>query len=405
MQMQSCRIMLTCATLFALTAAGCEGPMGAPGPIGSTGPEGPEGPEGPKGEDGRNTMAPGYVLSSACEDCHPSQADQWKRSGHGNAMVKVNDARPDDPPYSSLPAQPPTDDTGRAYTWNEISYIIGGFAWKAAFADAKGYLITGSQTQYLTQTKQWAELEKDTPPGTKTLDCPDCHATLFKQVDGHEISAKQNDLEGVEGTWIEEGVACEACHGPGGLHTQAQGYAEIKIDRSSAMCGWCHGIRPLDTIVADSGLIAQSQQYNELHATKMKIVPCVDCHDPHKSARYPDSTANPEQGIVTSCEICHYEKLGRHKVQKHTLATGPDCVGCHMPMAVRSALGDAATGSGDLRSHIFRINTDPTAPQLSSDGKRVKPYLTLNLTCRRCHTDPAGISDAVLQGNASGYHD
>lgn len=395
--------------VFCLAVVGCEGPVGPTGPTGPAGEDGLDGKDGEDGEDGKDGTGAttlSYVLNTSCKSCHGTIHDAWRHSGHAHAMLKVQGSKPTDPPYSAYPAQPPTDDAGKSYAWSDVTYVVGGFGWRALFADAKGYLITGSQVQYVTATQQWTEHDKSTPPGTAILDCPACHTTGFQKVDGHEISKKQDNLEGVGGSWIEEGVTCERCHGPGSLHIGKQGYGPIEIIRSSAACGKCHGSDPAGTIAAQDGLIASAQQYNELSATMMRIVACVDCHDPHRSARYDDAQLNPDRGIVTRCETCHYKKVGANKVAKHaTVAGGPGCVDCHMPPAAVSAQGNAALWTGDLRSHLFRINTDSTAPQLSADGKSVMPYLTLGFTCRQCHPDTTATPDAVLQTNASGYHD
>jgi ssDNA-binding Zn-finger/Zn-ribbon topoisomerase 1 len=399
-------LLLLSIFFLLLPGVGCEGPTGLEGPAGPAGQDGQDGEDGQDGRNGTNATAASYVLTSACQDCHETEHQQWSNMGHSHAMVKISGAKPDDPPYKGYPAQPPTDDQGKQYGWGDITYLIGGFGWGAVFSDAQGFVISGSQTRYVTETGQWTDYEKDTPAGTVIMGCPECHATRYQDAGGHEITAKQGDLEGVGGTWLVEGITCERCHGPGSLHLAGQGYGPIQINRSSAHCGKCHSSEPLNTIMARDGLIDQAQQWNEIAATKMRIVACVDCHDPHQSAKHAPTQANPDAGIVTRCETCHYKLVSRHKVAKHTTDPGgPDCLRCHMPRAVKSAVGDAATWTGDLRSHLFRINNDITAPQLSADGKNVNPYLTIDVACRQCHVDALAKTDAELQANATGYHD
>jgi hypothetical protein len=391
---------------------GCEGPRGPAGtrgyegPAGLAGPAGPAGEDGEDGKDGNDTTKPSWVLSSSCEHCHPKIHKRWSRSGHGNALVKVAGNKPADPPYSTFPQLPPTDDQGKAHAWKDVTYIIGGFGWKAAFADAKGYVITGSKADWNVVQQAWQASDKIVPPGTMKLTCPACHSTGWKSDDTHDVDGKQDNLDGAGGTWIEEGVACERCHGPGSLHVLADGYGPIEVRRDAAACGKCHGTTPPGPIHAKDGLIEQAQQWNEMAVTKMRILACVDCHDPHASAHHDDVNVNPQRGIVTKCETCHYKKVGKHAVAKHaTVSGGPDCVRCHMPRAVKSATGNAAFWTGDLRSHLFRINWDTKAPQFSADGKTVKPYLTLDLACRQCHSDKTEKPDAVLEPHATGYHD
>jgi hypothetical protein len=42
---------------------------------------------------------------------------------------------------------------------------------------------------------------------------------------------------------------------------------------------------------------------------------------------------------------------------------------------------------GDLASHLFKINLDPAAPQLTADKKNFNGYITLGFACLNCHSD------------------
>lgn len=73
-------------------------------------------------------------------------------------------------------------------------------------------------------------------------------------------------------------------------------------------------------------------------------------------------------------------------------AAGVTCVDCHMAMATKSA---EALGpyKGDVRTHLFTIDTDPNASMFTEDGKFValdeggKASITLDFACLQCHTD------------------
>lgn len=397
------RLLLATATIAALLAAGCEGPAGPAGPggpagaDGENGTDGKDGTDGADGKDGTDATGATFVGSASCKTCHPQEHKWWSYHGHGHALVKVSGAKPANPPYASFPAQPPKAG-GKSYTWAEITYVVGGFARKALFVDKDGHVINGATAQYNLATTQWGPHQVATTP--EKMNCARCHST------GYRASGSQGGLKGIVGTWQEEDIGCERCHGAGSRHVAAKGYEPLRVDRSPTLCGGCHGIEPHGTIVADKGLILHTQQWNELFSTKMKIVACVDCHNPHQSASFDDySIGNDHKSIVTACESCHFKNTITGKVAKHTAALGgpSSCVTCHMPRAVKSATGNAATFTGDMRSHIFRPNPDPTAPQFSSDGKSVKPYLTLDFVCRQCHT-ASDKTDAQLKTYATGYH-
>lgn len=65
---------------------------------------------------------------------------------------------------------------------------------------------------------------------------------------------------------------------------------------------------------------------------------------------------------------------------------GVTCTDCHMPMTTKSAqpLGPY---KGDVKTHIFRINTDPAGSMFTEDGAFANDALTLDWTCLSCHQD------------------
>jgi hypothetical protein len=84
-----------------------------------------------------------------------------------------------------------------------------------------------------------------------------------------------------------------------------------------------------------------------------------------------------------------------------------ECKDCHMPLATKSA---QVTGphQGDVKTHIFRINTDPTANMFTDDGNFVRldsqgrAAVTMDFTCQRCH-DTATLDE--LGKFAVDFHD
>jgi hypothetical protein len=85
---------------------------------------------------------------------------------------------------------------------------------------------------------------------------------------------------------------------------------------------------------------------------------------------------------------------------------GVECKDCHMPYATLSAQA-LGPHQGDERTHIFRINADPSAPMFSPDGSSVvqvggEAAVTLDFVCQRCH---GSSSKAALAQFAKGFHD
>lgn len=384
--------------LLAMLAA-CSDPEVQYGPIGPAGPAGPMGPIGPAGENASANQE--YVGSDRCGQCHEDQYETFVLSGHPNDLTKIENGEPPVFPYDAETggvSEPP-----EGYTWEDISYVVGGYGWSARFVDQKGYIITGNEgdtTQY-----NYPNDDLDAPAGWVSFhageqvpsDCGGCHSTGYKP-EGH-----QNNLEGIAGTWEFPGVQCEVCHGPGSRHADEPYGVQMVVDRSSQMCGNCHSRDEAAVIDAVGEFENHNQQYDDLFNSKHFAISCVTCHNPHASTLYADEAVNPNQGIIQQCESCHWQNTQR-KVRIHS---GQDCIDCHMPKMAVSAQGNIDLMRGDIRSHQFAINPDSTAPQFNEDGSQVLPYLTLDYVCGQCHNgQDADIKEpSVMESAAQGYHD
>lgn len=374
-------------------SVGPPGPQGPEGPAGPPGPEGPAGPAGPTGPAGVNATAANYVGSEACQECHEDIYASYRKTGHPYELNKIVGGQPPTYPFSEVPDPP------EGYTWDDISYVIGGYGWKARFIDQEGYIITGDEnakTQYnlynsvLDMGDNWVPYHAGEQ---KPYNCGSCHTTGYRP-DGH-----QDGLPGLIGTWVEDGIGCEECHGPGENHVNEPYLVKMDIDRDSELCGSCHRRGDVTQIDASKGFIKHYEQYEELFASKKRVMRCVDCHDPHQTVKYAKGL-----GAKTACENCHFENA---QYQKITDRRHAKCIDCHMPHATKSALGDAERFTGDIRTHLMAINP-LAASQFDKDGAFSKPYLTLDFACKGCHYDGGRapvLTDEELQAMAIGYHD
>ena len=125
-------VIATFLALVILLAActGPQGPEGQTGPSGPPGPEGPQGPpgsEGPAGPAGKDAMAGGalYVGDTTCGGCHKDIYDTYIKSGHPWIMNKIENGKAPEFPFRKLSSLP------EGYKWEDISYVIGGYWWKA----------------------------------------------------------------------------------------------------------------------------------------------------------------------------------------------------------------------------------------------------------------------------------
>lgn len=371
---------------------GARGPAGPPGPMGPPGPPGQPGPPGVKGNPGLDYTAPNYVGSNACKECHADLYAVYLRTGHAHALHRIVDSVAPVFPESEV-ANPPA-----GLTWDDIQYVIGGYGWMARFVDKQGYLITGDAdalTQYNLANRPlkidagWVAYHtgEELP-----FDCARCHTT------GYVAEGNQDGLPGLIGVWVEDGVGCENCHGPGSNHVNAPYQVAASIVRDSEMCGACHRRTEVTTIEAHDGFIDHNQQYSELFSSKKRVMGCVDCHNPHESTLYGDGADKSD------CVTCHYEQK---EFQKITDRRHASCVDCHMPRATRSAVADPARFSGDVRTHMFSINPFAKS-QFSKDGAQTEPDITVEFACKSCHSEAGRalvLEDARLVEVAVGFHD
>jgi len=389
-----------------LTAcAGSQGPAGPVGPPGVPGPEGPQGPPGPSGPPGGAATAPSadYIGSQTCDGCHPEVYEAFSRSGHAWQLNRVKAGKPPQYPFSRLISPP------EGYSWVDISYVIGGYNWKAIFLDQNGYIITdlpgaSGDVDYLNllnlanpligKSADWVQYhsgEAELP-----YDCGSCHATGFNP------SGHQDELPGIIGTWAEAGVQCEACHGPGSLHASNPKGVRLVIDRDTHMCGQCHLLGEGKTLDSEGGFINHHDQYGWMLQGKHLVMDCVTCHDPHTGVV--ELRKGDEATTQAPCEGCHFEEAQFQNNPEH-LSLKVDCTQCHMPHMIKSAWGDAQLYTADIRTHVMSINPFQVA-QFDEVGNLLTQQISLDFACRHCHVEGTSLAktDLELIDMAVDYH-
>ena len=353
-----------------------------------------------------------YVGSDACAECHSGTRGvdyytPWQQSGHPYKLVKVDGEAPVDsyPDFAQFPNDSALD-VPAAYTWDDISYVIGGYGWKMRWIANDGAIITGIENnQYNFETDAYSDYHFDDPDGTKPYDCGTCHTTGWVadtdwDTDG-DTSDNQDGMAKMAGTFFAGGVHCEACHGMGSQHVFSRDY-DMNVDSSSEDCGRCHtrggdnGVSHGGEIIEASGFfIKHHEQYDEwAHSPHSSVggPGCVDCHDPHASVKFDDDAMGEGVKAAGDCGNCHTTQAG---YQKHNGAA--DCVDCHMAKASKSAV-KIHEHQGDIRTHLFAINTgsvgktemfNTEGSEVYQDGEGMSA-VTLDFACYGCHQDGEG---------------
>lgn len=314
---------------------------------------------------GLPAQAAHYVGSEQCFGCHPDQYNDWQATGHPWKLRKAEEAR-----SAGLPLPP-------GYRWDDIAYVIGGAMKKARYIDLQGYIVTAAKdgsearTQYNLEDGSWSFYHQGEK---KPYKCGPCHMT------GYSPEGHQDGRPGLIGTWAEDGIGCEECHGPGSDHIRKPSGGNIVVDTRAELCGKCHqrgGIGPEPP--AKGGFIRHHEQINELLAGPHAKQDCVGCHDPHKRAIL----------VRDNCGECHTGTARSYAENRHAKA-GLACFECHMPKVSKSAI-KVNSYTADVRTHLFRINVDPEAimfTEVEDQGKKstvARGFVTLEYACLGCH--------------------
>lgn len=410
-------VILLIMLSIAIILSACAGPAGPQGPVGPAGPPGPEGPQGPPGKQGppgppgeAASTAASYVGDNACAACHQELYTVYSQSGHPWQLNKVVDGQPPQYPYTSL------DELPQGWSWDEILYVVGGYNWKARFVNQQGYIITdepgkSGNSDYLNQWNLANEgLNQEAgwttyQAGMENLpyDCGGCHTT------GYSPNGNQDNLPGLVGTWAQEGVRCEACHGPGGLHiTNPSGFA-MRVERDVELCIACHRSGAGEAVIVKDGFIEHHEQYQDLTQGKHQTLECVDCHDPHRGVVQLRQAG--EATTRTQCADCHWQQAAYQNNAVHR-NMGFACSECHMPRIIKSAWGDAEKFTADIRTHRMAINPfqieqfETITDESGAEVQVALPEIGLNSACRHCHGAGLGTpkTDEELINAAVGYH-
>lgn len=344
-----------------------------------------------------------YIGPEKCATCHRDIYDNYRQSGHPLKIQKVTAG----PPVYPLATSPGVPSPPAGMSWKDISYVIGGYGWKARFMDREGYILTGPENRQYNLANEmlgikphWTGYAAGKAP-RKPYTCGACHTTGWEA--SGEDGPHQDSLPGIYGTWTSPGVTCEACHGPGAAHAANPRQAKLTVEPN---CNACHIRGDVTRIDASGGLVRHHEQYEDLLASPHRVQACTICHEPHLSTKY---GRGGFKGQNQTCITCHQNQ------SMITVAPQPHrvCIDCHMPFAAKSAVSGKAVyqgGSmpvGDLRSHIVRISSDPEWSMFSDDGNEVRTdaegraYLTLDFTCLSCHT---GKDKTWAEKNAKRIH-
>lgn len=403
----------------------------------------------------------GYVSSRACKACHPQEYGTWYGSYHRTMTTLASPdtvlaewdgvetwargqkyvlerrgdeywVQMDDPEWIGSP--PP------ARIWRRMVQITGShnfqFFWTATGKSRKLSILPVCYR--LVDEPRWMPLDgccvgpptsgQESETGRWNRVCNKCHSTHARP--------RVTDQDQMDTLYAELGIACEACHGPGLEHMESLRDPRVRYaahlgegadptivdpedlthERSSQVCGQCHGItlfndhearrewnekgfafRPGADILetrhykktgddkfwSDGMVRVSGREYNGLLESpcyQAGAMTCLSCHRMHKPVDDPralrewaDDQLHLGMEGDSACTQCHDQYTDDGSVAAHTYhapeSSGSRCYNCHMPYTTYGLLKG-------IRSHTV---SSPSAQETIETGR---PN-----ACNQCHLD------------------
>jgi predicted CXXCH cytochrome family protein len=182
--------------------------------------------------------------------------------------------------------------------------------------------------------------------------CADCHANIYNQWSltrharafsapvfqrdwsdvGQDVTCLECHTTGYipeSGTYAEEGVTCESCHGP---FQPNHPDTPMPVTPNAELCATCHKTTTDEWRASVHG---------------QSGIQCESCHDPHSQAPLAES-------VTALCTNCHQERGTSFTHSTHAGA-GLECSNCHMYTSPRTQdpiMGLVPTG------HTFSVGSE-----------------------------------------------
>jgi tetratricopeptide (TPR) repeat protein len=362
-----------------------------------------------------------YVGSKICAGCHSEIADRFSKTEMGNSMFRHTRllelgwlTKPVDLYNEShhrhyriyqegskvFESEYEVDEKGNEVFRHteELEYVIGTGTNGATPIVHRGKYLFEAPLSYYAATKSWnlspnfdvQDIGFSLPV---TSDCIGCHSGRTQPVRGHD--GKYDDP-----AVLEEGIACEKCHGPGELHvlerrmeapiatnidTSIVNPAKLPTWLADNICMNCHegDIRvlqkgkswedfrpgtplndtfailkePIDPQEKQSPLLEHyySMTLSKCYRASGEKLGCQSCHDPHVQPTRHEAQAYFRE----KCLRCHTEQSCRVDM-KERLAQQPEdaCTNCHMRKEPALTVSHSA-----LTDHRIRRSDDEPYPQ------------------------------------------
>ena len=290
-----------------------------------------------------------------------------------------------------------TDGETRIQGSRRLEYFVGsGVVGRSYLLSADSFLYQAPVAYYSPQHR-W-----ELSPGYQDRDrlyltrpvgvrCLGCHAS--------RLQPTADTLNGFDSVpFLEGGIGCETCHGPGEEHIgklksgAIVNPRKLTPERRDSICAQCHltGVARIERAGRDPGSFQPGEllsdhvsvfvwsnvaaemkvtsHFEKLAQSRCKIESgsrfwCGSCHDPHSLPR----EAEKASYFRGKCQECHASTASCKVTPALRARNGNDCVACHMP---KNPVTDVA----------HAVYTDHSIPRrVSAPARRPSPGSTLTL--------------------------
>jgi predicted CXXCH cytochrome family protein len=394
-----------------------------------------------------------YEGSLRCEDCHEEHWDTWLQTPHAGAYGEANEETvvgdwTQDPTIEVAPGTDVTlvltsngtglfvDLNGQGTHVYRVDEVQGAGLWLQVYLTVQGgsrYILPMAWANTLQRwipfhADEWYDASGTPMMAAKShvwdLLCVACHTV------GAQVEFNSTTSEWVA-TWEEEGVGCEACHGPGSVHIKPKG--EDRLDfiwstEDAVTCGNCHAgqtpvgqvggmktgyplsaegrtIRPGDVhddffthtpnLHPDGETVrGQSEEYSDYitsrHSHSLTTLlgaedrqdDCLVCHSTdYRLAEEGDEPTLDMAKHDIECALCH-DMHGTENENNLRLDKWDTCVQCHRN-------GDIEPPDDPLPSQMEMVmGTIPI------EGLAWFPWMEGEVICTDCHMPKMGVREA-----------
>ena len=141
-------------------------------------------------------------------------------------------------------------------------------------------------------------------------------------------------------------TGCEACHGPGSLHTKVGGSKDTIVNpkKSPETCFQCHLDKRGEFSLSDSHQVLNGK------------MTCADCHEVHEGKAVKGAGASMEAETET-CTKCHTAQKGPFVFPHYAMKEG--CTACHSPHgSINAKMLVVRDANLCLRCHLQTTSTN-----------------------------------------------